>query len=392
MKMKLLMIVGQADDIFIVNMAKWLKKTMDIEIDIIAHTQDKNSQTDDVSYYHSVDIMSQRFLFETIPFVRRFTLDWDKNRKLRKLLKGRYYDIIHCHFIAGMLAGADFLKNHCKKLYFTFWGGETQRSKYWGSNKIFRKKFTNILRKYSDGIVNGGIGLSKKWSDGDWIPTIYYGSFGSSSIDYLYDMMQKSTKENAKTYYNIPVNKVSVQICYSGKPIHRQFEIIECLIKKPELIPYIHIVAPMTRGADATFVEDLENRLKNSGYSYTIIKDRFLTDVEIATLRFAVDVVLQLSIWDGYSRSIIECLCAGSILIYGDWLNYRLPFQKDGFSGEEVRSIDKAVEKLNEYIKFTDKYKTMIETNQFVGKTKYRWAECIKDWKAVYEGTANVIS
>ena len=386
--MKLLMIVGQADDIFVVNMAKWLKETMDIEIDVIAYNQMKNIQIDDFSYYRNIDVMSQRFLLDMVPFVRRFTLDWDKCRKLRKLLRGKSYDIIHCHYISGMIAGGDFLKSHCEKLYFTFWGGEAERSRYLGSNKIFRSKFSNILQRYSDGLVNSNIGIAKEWSKGNWMPTIYYGSFGSVSLDYLYDMMQTSTKEKAKNYYNIPTDKIAVQICYSGKPIHRQLEIIDSLAKNTELIPNIHLVAPMTRGNDVAFTEEMEEKLKNSGYSYTIIKGRFLTDMEVATLRFAVDVVLQLSIWDGYSRSMVECLCAGSLLIYGDWLNYKIHFEKDGFCGEEVRNISEGIEKLCEFTKSSNKYKAMIETNQSMGKTKYRWKECIKDWKAVYEGTA----
>ena len=389
--MNLLMIVGHADDIFVVNFAKWIKREIDVEVDIIALNESTSKQEDVCGLFNKVDILPQHFLFDNIPFVRRYTCAWCKCRNLDKLIKGRHYDIIHCHYIAGLYAGANFLKKHCDKLYFTFWGGEYDNCQYLGSNYLYKIKLRKIINTYVDGIVNVSVRTGSRWKDGDKMPKYYHGSFGSSSLECLYDLMDTSSKGDSKAYYEIPLDKTAVQICYSGKSIHQQIEIIDEIIKHEELKNRIHLVAPMTRGANKDFTDKVEEALKKSGFTYTLLRDRFLSDEEMAKLRFSVDVVLQLSTYDGYSRSVVECLCAGSVVIYGNWLNYQIKFKNDGFEGVEADSIPEAVDKLYDHIVNPYQYDKMISNNINRGKGKYLWSECIKDWISVYKGTANTI-
>ena len=388
MKLKMLIMGGHVDDIFLVNIAKWLKKEMNVDIDIIALNESKSKQIDSQGLFSKIDILPQRYLFDTIPYIRRYTKDWSKCIQLKKMLKGRHYDVIHCHYIAGMYAGASFLKDYCDRLYFTFWGGEYDKCQYFGSNELYKSKLKKIINKEVDALVNGSIDTAIRWKYEGKTPKYYHGSFGSSSLDCLYDLIDKTSKEESKKYLDMPIDKKTVQICYSGKSIHQQTDIIFELEKHEELKEQIHLVAPMTRGADKVYTDTVEMALKKSGFTYTLLRDRFLTDSELARLRHSVDVVLQLSTYDGYSRSVVECLCAGSVVIYGNWLNYQIKFKDDGFEGVGVNSIEEAVDRLCEYVKMPSLYNQMISNNIEGGKGKYLWSECIKEWVAVYKGTA----
>lgn len=384
--MNILFIGGHTDDVFLVNMAKWLKKDMDVNIDILALNVSKSKQVETANLFNNMNVLPQKFLFDKVPYLRRYTKDWSCCKHLEKLLIGHHYDIIHCHYIAGLYAGADFLKKYCDKLFFTFWGGEYENSLYFGSNYLYRIKLKKIIHTYVDGIVNTL--ASSRWIDGDKMPKYYRGSFGSSSLDCLYGLIETTSKRESKAYYEMPSDKVAVQICYSGKSIHKQLEIIDEIMKHAELKDKIHLVAPMTRGANKDFTDKVEIALKKSGFTYTLLRDRFLTDEEIAKLRYSMDVVLQLSTYDGYSRSVVESLCAGAVVIYGNWLNYQTKFKIDDFEGVGADSMAEAVDILCEYVVNPYQYNQLKSNNISRGKGKYLWSECIKDWISVYNGTA----
>lgn len=387
LRMKLLMIVGTADDIFVHNMAKWLKRYMDIDIDIIEYNDsNKRQRVYNYDYYDRIDTMPQGYLFSKVPFVNRFTLDWCRCHQLKEMLKGRYYDIIHCHYILGLYAGADFLKKHCDRLYFSFWGGELATGKYLGSNRLYKNRLNRIIYYYVDGIVNS-LSSGKPFVKNGKEPRCYRGDFGSGPLEAIYECLDKNGREECKEYWGIPLDKFSVQLGYSGKEIHQYIEIIKELILHDDLKDKLHLVAPMTRGSKSSYTEKVKNTLKDTGYSYSII-ERHLSDVEMAKYRCSIDIVLQLTIYDGLSRSIVEALSAGSVLIYGDWLNYKVKFQRDGFEGIEVDSIKSGVDKIRYVIDNWSLCQKLCGENIKRGKSKYVWSECIKEWVAVYEGTA----
>ena len=140
----------------------------------------------------------------------------------------------------------------------------------------------------------------------------------------------------------------------------------------------------MTRGADDKYTAQVNKLLEKSGYSYTLISGRFLTDREIAQIRNATDITLQLSSFDGFSRSIIECLCAKSIMIYGGWLGYEKHLQASGFQAISVNSIAEGIDLISSIINHLGDYKDMVEANYKQGENQYLWAECIKDWVNAY--------
>lgn len=381
--MKLLLIVGTANDIFIYNMVKWLKKSMNVTIDIFEFYPSEQQNVNKGIYNH-VESVNSNIWINKIRGIRSFIYPYYASYKLQQYLKNNKYDIIHCHWIVPPLVLTRKIKQHCKKLFVTFWGREYKNFKLLGSWKIYKNNLDRFIEDV-DYIINSrqfGVLIKKMYPKSNFI--FKEGYLGAASLDYLYELMSKTTKSESKNYYKMPNEKISVMIGYSGKSLHQHMKIIEELIKYPNLRTRIHLIVPMTRGGGCKYINKVENALLNSGYTYTLLKDSFLTDVEIAKLRYATEITLQLSTTDGFSRSIIECLCAKSIVIYGNWLEYEKHLSMSDLFAVPVSSISEAIVQLEYVIDHKSDYIYQVEQNSINGKKRNKWSDCIKDWVDAY--------
>ena len=379
--MRLLLTVGCANDIFIYNYAKWLKKSMDVSIDIFEFFP-SSQQSFGTEYYDNVKTAKGYFL----PF-RRGKLLIDsivRGRCLKMFLNHKEYDVIHCHWIVSPVVIQKSLKKHCKKLFISFWGGELIEQKVFYSNRIYRYYLRQLI-KQADCIVNDKEGEANTLKQFPFFKGEYKaGSYGSAPLEALYNLMQCEDKETSKRLLGVPVGKLTVLIGYSGKELHQHLPIISSLTRHDELKNKVHILAPMTRGADVNYIANVKHALDNSGYEFTLLSGRYLSNKEIARIRNATDIVLQLSTFDGFSRSIIECLCAKSIVLYGNWLGYEQYMSPSSFMGVEVSSIDNGITRLVDIIENLNSFTPILEKNHEYGRHHTMWSECIKDWVNAY--------
>lgn len=379
--MKLLLIVGAANDIFIYNYAKWLKKSIDVSIDVFEFYPSKKQG---YSYEYYDKVVSAKKC--KIPIVKRYVDSYIKGKSLKDYIKGEQYDIIHCHWIPSPLVLVRGLKKHCCKLAVTFWGREYDNMKLIGSNWLYRKHF-NLFFKDVDAVINSpaSVKLKKKQKITNFKGEFLEAVLGSAPLEALYKLMEEESRDCSKSILGMPVNKLTVLIGYSGKAIHQHLQILDELTKHDELKKKLHLIATMTRGSNEEYLEKVRLSLEKSGYSFTLLSGRFLSDKELAQVRNSTDITLQLSTSDGLSRSIIECLCAKSIMIYGDWLGYEKRLVLEGFKGICVKDIRDGIYKISEVINNLTIYDQMLADNYLNGKEKYIWSECIKDWVNAYK-------
>lgn len=383
--MKILLIVGRRNDIFINNMAKWLKRSMpDLELDVFDFYPTDAASYSDEYYTHIGEGSDPTGWYCHFRGVSSIIGPVHEARQLETFLKGHQYDIIQCHWIVSPLVLVNSLKQHSKKICITFWGGEMEQQKLLFSPKIYCLYLKHFLTQV-DYVINGVDILStypKVFSK--FKGSLLYGRLGSSPLETVYRIMDSSSKTEAKQQLGIPTNKQTVLIGYSGKDIHQHLSIISALQKHPALKEQLHLLAPMTRGADASYVDQVASALKQSNYSYTLWRDRYLSDEEIGLIRCATDIMFQFSIWDGFSRSVIECLCAKAVVFYGSWIDYDPYLQESGFEALSAESIEQGIERLEEMIANPNNYQKMIDHNHTIGRTRYLWSECIKDWVNAY--------
>lgn len=378
--MKLLLIVGSADDIFIFNYAKWLKSSMDVKIDVFEFFP-AYQQGYDNSLYNEVGTAKGCGISKLHVFVDPHL----KSYALKCFLKGKYYDIIHCHWIVSPIVLRNDLHDYCDKLVITFWGGEFDNQRIFYSKRLYRY-YLNRFSQIVDCIVNSKNGISVFTNQLPYFKGVCkYASFGSAPLEAMYDLMTRESKNDSKAITGMPRDKYVVLIGYSGKLLHNHIRIIKELQKYPALKEKIHLLAPMTRGGSDNYISKVREELENSGFSYSLLCGVFLTDEEIGRIRNATDIVLQLSEFDGFSRSIIECLCAKSVMIYGNWLGYERYMPEAGFKGIPVDSLETGIGQLESIVNNMQDYSSMIESNYESGKNQGIWSNCIKDWVTAYD-------
>lgn len=381
----ILLVVGNANDIFVYNFAKWIKKSMDANIDVFEFNH-SDAQAYGDEYYDNVTTANHDNILCKLPKVRAIFSSYVASKSLDIYLRDKHYDIIQCHWVLpAFVESAKSVRQHCDKLYVCFWGGEFDVQKIFMSKALYLKRLEKMLCSV-DGIIGSPQAHSKVLR---YFPTLkcnmYNGTLGSSPLEALYTIMNSIDKIQSKKKIGLNPQKISILLGYSGKSLHQHLDIIDAFIKHKDLIDEVQLFAPMTRGASKEYIVEIEEKLKASGYDYLVLKDRFLTDEEMGYLRLATDITMQLSTFDGYSRSIQECLCAKSVVIYGEWLGYGSRFEDDGFTAYKVSSIEQGVVLANKVASNLDVYADVVEKNSKNGKNKNLWSECIKNWVRIYE-------
>lgn len=380
--MRLLILIWTAGDVISYNYIKWLKHSMDVTIDVFECSHSKESKYYN-EYYNELETAATNRFFEKIGFLRGLNY-LPMRRSLEKFLRGKHYDAIHCHGIIPEFITARGLKKHCNKLYATFWGGEYSTIKIFHSHSAYLKALDRFIDQI-DYMVNSEVENQKMLKV---FPQLkgkqLIGYFGSSPLDALFSIMEHESKRESKIKMDIEPDKFTVLIGYSGKKIHRHIPIINEIIKSGIDKNRIHLLAPMTRGASDDYVESVESCLEASGFSYTLQKGRFLSDEDIARLRNATDITLQFSDYDAFSRSILEVLCARSVMIYGSWLDYDSDLERVGMMAVKASSIAEGISKMKTVISDFAAYDEMTYKNFMSGNNKELWPECIKKWVEAY--------
>ncbi len=380
--MRILLIVGYADSVFAYNYAKWLKQKENSWIVDVVQIYDSNPGVNS-KYYNELFTVDRKLNVGFLSHVKLFDTYY-QHRKIKKILEDGKYDIIHCHWLIPEIISLTFLKKYCSKAVATLWGGELVKQEILGSKKLYLFALRRFLKSI-DAVLNSKASIEKNKEL--WPPKIkcISASFGSEPMEQLHHVMSNYSKRESKEKLGFPSEKLSVMIGYSAKDLHQHIPIILELCHRDYLREKIHLVLPMTRDANMDYVEKVNQELVKSGFSYTLIANRFMTDLEVAELRNATDIVLQLSTFDGFSRSILECLFAKAILIYGDWLGYTLHLEGCGCTGIPTGSIKGGCDALEKIIISFNEYKSVGEQNNIKLQSQGLWSKCIEDWIIAYK-------
>ena len=379
-----ILLVGSGDTIFITSYAKALKKVLDVEVHVYSpypRIGNYDSYPYDYVYFENNVKFSSRLLnkiaFLLIPFIfrKRFSSFLKK--------KNTRYDIIHFHrILPAWVLNIKGYRKYCKKLLLTFWGGELDVEHLFLSRKLYKHRLGALVSE-SDNVISA-------FSDSRYFqqyPILkekgLFGVYGSSIVDEIY----KIDKNKARKALDIPQDRVTILLGYSGKRIHNHTKILKKIVSDVKFGRYrhqLHFLVSMTRGGSEEYTCEIEKELKKTDANYTLIKGGYSSDKDVANLRVATDFVFQLSEFDGVSSSIKECLCAGSIVITGDWLPYSLLKDK-GFLYPEVSNIEEGVKV---FYQLLDDYPVCLDNyvvNKSLGRGEFSWNYCIKNWANTYK-------
>lgn len=341
-----LLLVGQADSIFFEHYTKALKrKDPNIEIDVFSI--DAINGKYDLSACKSVEVNSWvRFPLNKVKGIRTVIAPFFTRISLQKYLRhhNNCYDIIHFKWlIPGVVLWPNFYLRYTKHIVATFWGQEDDIYKILYSRALYNHSLEALLKS-----VTGIIDLRRNALATRDKKKFYFGQYASSIQWHIKHLREVESKSLCKQKWGIPEKKISIAIGYSGKPLHRHNEIMTALLDNPNVRKHFDkfcILLQMNYGCSEAYLDRIEDSIKGYGVEYLLVRPGKYSDQDIARLRLATDIMIQLSSTDRCSGSILESIEAGVIMILGSWLPYSV-FRDWGLHFYELDSIDSILPQL----------------------------------------------
>jgi hypothetical protein len=375
-----LLLVGNANHQFITNLTNWLRKAdSDIQIDILTTVPVKNNAA--VCYDKIFHLDFNKLFYKLINKIKglrryyRFLLYRELIAKLPD------YEIVHIHFLS---VDAAFIAKEIKssldsQLVISVWGSDFYRLKN-KNMKSFKKAF-----KTADKITFTNEKTRESFIEKlEWdISNCHICRFGLAPLEFL-KKMNKGSKE-CKKELGWDNQKLAITIGYNAHPTQQHIKIIEQLNSEAvaKLKNKVQLILPLTYGGDGKYIEKVQGAVEGSTFEYKMYTN-YLTDKEVAKIRKASDIMIQVQKTDQFSGSMQEHLYTGDIVITGSWLPYQT-LKDYGVYFSEVDKLSELPGKLSSIIEYYDSYKKETVSNPEVINYLSSWEKNIKDWIALYK-------
>lgn len=337
------------------------------------------------SYEKTTNLSWPSFLVKCFKFVGESKDGWVKKmvRKLvyKNLISKLFpmYDVVDFH---AYLPSYNELMRRCvqKKVKYdiTPWGSdlmraaaEKKRHLQYGFDHCYRIKLTDNLH---DIMVESYGDIYEDKS------RIVY--FGNSDFPVIDSLTESETNEMKYKLYGDTGNKRIVVCGYNGISSQNHIQMIEAISVLSETEKRsIHVVFPMTYGANKDYMDGIRSKMEELSVSYTIF-DEFLEAKEIASIRKTADIVINVQNTDAMAGSLQDHLYCGNVCIFGEWLNYS-PYTNNGIYYIKTRMEDIAGHLKDALLHYSE-YQSLCIGNHDKIKSLFSWEATIAKQVSVY--------
>jgi hypothetical protein len=378
MSSKRLLLVGNAQHQFILEYVKWLKKVEPkIIIDVLSDRAFPNNSDHPYDNVHIVNVHTKFYsVVQRIPILKNI-YHWVKYRHI--IRKTKNYDYIHIHFLS--IYASYFLSKVKKfsnaKLFISIWGSD-----FYHHYLKDKRLFENAI-KAADKITFTNEELRIIFSDRfSWqSDNLKICRFGLAPLELLNNM--KLSKQEAKKKLLLNVNKLHITIGYNLSPNQQHIAILKEIKKLRKYYAQIELLIPITYGGSENYRQEIIKYLKYLDIDYKIY-DQYLSNEDVAFIRKASDIMIQLQKTDQFSGSMQEHMFARNVVITGSWLPYETFKKNDIYFIEitdfsEISTVLHTI--LNDYNSF---YKQTIPNPLSIFELS-SWETNIQDWVQLYD-------
>ena len=352
-------------------------KVYNVLVDLICVNNYTYERCSSVSWPHYIKLCFEVNQISMINILTRIGKRLAYKYFLAQLFKK--YDIVDFHAYSPTY---NTLMCECEKravkFHITLWGSDLLRAneerrgllKY-GFNHCFRIKMTSNL--YDTMVKYYGDRYSDKYRE------IY---FGSNEIDQI-DQISEIDAINGKKHLYGEIDNKKIIVCgYNGSCAqnhNKMIDALSCLNEEDK--QSVHVVLPMTYGAQPDYLCDIKNRMENLGMSFTLL-DHFLEPKEIAVIRQTAHVVVNVQDSDALSDSLKGHLYCENVCIFGVWLNYS-PYANNGIYYIKTNMEDIATH-ITDVLHHYDEYHKQCVGNHERIKNLFSWDSTIEKQALVY--------
>ncbi len=370
--MKILMF-ADTGSVYVLNFLRWVtEKRPNYLIDVIT-PREKNL---DIQNVREITFLRDSLLAK-IPKLRGLIR---LKQKRNYILQNESYDVCHIHFVSPYLS---FLTNtfakKCSYLICSIWGSDFYRA----SDR--QRRIQTKLYENSSVITS-----NNEYSalDFDHYYQVKYSEklricrFGLAPLEVLRKL--ELNKMGCRKHLGLPEDSIIVTVGYNNSPGQQHIEILKSIKKRRKEIPEnLFFILPMTYGATNEYRNTVRKYVEQHSLRYKIF-DRFMPDEEMAMLRRASDIMIQVQITDQFSGSMQEHLYSENVVITGDWLPYGTLDEK-GIFMLKVSSVEEVGEKLVYALNNLDSLKEKCKKNPEIIWELSSWEKNIQSWIDMYE-------
>jgi len=313
MTKKKILLVGDGNHQFITNYSKWLNKfqtPQNFEIDILSLSKISPFNS---TYYSKIHEIKNIFFLKIKGLSKYYRLF-----KFKKILSGLpKYDYVHFHYFGkdSHYISNQISENTSSKIIISIWGSDMYRNK---SDSFILACKNAYLITFANQESIEFFKSKYAWSKNN----LELCRFGLAPLENLKKLHQ--SKDDCKIDLGLNSKKIAVTIGYNMAPEQQHLEILNQFAKKNilSLQDDIELIIPITYGGSEKYKHKLLAKLNELPFEYKIF-DNYLSDNDIAKIRKASDIMLQLQTTDQFSGSMQEYLFANNIVITGSWLPYK---------------------------------------------------------------------
>ncbi len=371
-----ILFLGNANNPLILNLAAELKRAdTTLVIDIIAVNDNAGEAAQKTFNKIWVTGSPQGFWnrkgLKTLWMIRRF----------RNVLKSvdEQYDFLHMFFLhVGFSGSTDLLQRMARKRIISVFGSELYRSP-----EVVIRKLRSLVA-IADHVTAANPDTLRDFRKRFGYPEgkTSICRFGLQPLRSI-DAMKDISKESHKAAIGVAPETFLITCGYNASAGQQHDAMINAIAAVKELLPVPYLLLfPVAMGGTASYVSELENKLKSANLNYKFIRE-FLPDTELAHLRCATDIMIQIQITDQLAGAMQEHLYAGNVVITGAWLPYAV-LDEGGIVWWKTESPEKLRVILAEVLKNYNEYIGLTSRNRVVISSLSSWAETIEHWCHLY--------
>lgn len=378
-----LLIVGDCNSQYVVNFAKYLK-LLDPAIHITSFSFNTSKKKFDYGTAHfdhiySFDLFNKSRFFKIPKISTLIKVLWLRFFIYRNFRKDQF-DISCIHFVEGLNA---YLLNDykliSKKVVAAIWGTDLYRADT-RTSEIHLHKILQEVDSIVVGSPQAKDDIITKFSIDENKFSLCF--FGVEPVEHLIKL-EKVTSGESKVSLGISAETLVITCGHNASGAQQHLRIFKQIEDKKNYLPADYILlVPLTYG-EPEVVKEIKEFLSKTNLKYRLFED-FMTDHEVAMLRKATDIFIQLQTSDSFSGAMREHLFSGNVVITGEWLPYQFLLD-DSVYLERISQISELGDKLIEVIEhFDDRQSKAISANK-MKMTKYSsWPICIIAWYQLF--------
>lgn len=242
------------------------------------------------------------------------------------------YDAINIHFAAPIFSHIiGSLRRRSRKLVTSIWGSDFLRASPNGLEHLSHildasDVVTTNNPEIRDKLVRRFPGVADK---------LRIVRFGLASVDLIPELRNIESEDDMRRRLGVPLAKTVVTLGYNGMKQQQHGMMINAIAALPSALKArLFVFVPMTYPDDKPYQDEIEVMLASVGVEFCVL--RGIRDLaEICRVRLVSDYAINVQTTDSLSGSIQEQMLAGTRMIIGDWLPYKV-FEEMGVPVQKV--------------------------------------------------------